>query len=59
MAYPPYTLSELGNAPLFPISVFAREIVVVDLFDAGVLDMGRDLCGGNAGMAQHHCGQIV
>lgn len=26
----------------------------MDFFEAGVLDMGVDLRGGNAGMAQHH-----
>jgi len=26
----------------------------MDFFEAGLLDMGVDLCGSDAGMAQHH-----
>ena len=26
----------------------------MDFFETGVFDMGIDLCGGDAGMAQHH-----
>ena len=33
--------------------MFAGEVLVVDFFEAGLLDMGVDLGGGDAGMAQH------
>ena len=38
---------------LFLISLFPREVVFVDGFKTGVLDMRIDLGGGNTGMAQH------
>ncbi len=38
---------------IVPIGDKARQLVM-NLFEAGLLDMGIDLCRGNAGMAEHH-----
>jgi hypothetical protein len=39
--------------------VICGERIVLDYFEAGVLDVRIDLNGADAGMAQHHCGQII
>jgi hypothetical protein len=49
-----HTFCKFGKALLFLIPLLAREVVVVDGFEAGVFDVGIDLRGGDAGMAQHH-----
>lgn len=37
-----------------PRTLFTGKVLVMNLFEAGLLHMSIDLCRGNAGMAKHH-----
>ena len=37
-----------------PHTLFAGKVLVMNLFEAGLLNMGIDLCRSNTGMAEHH-----
>ena len=49
----------LRDPYFYRLALFSREVDVVDGFKTGVLDMRIDLGGGDAGMTQRDCGQII